>query len=145
MSAWCLPLVLTLPNIRIAQAYLQSDLDLFFSNFSKNQVQKTPTTRLIDGAIVQTTNQGFGYNGESDLDLEYAMALINPQKVTLYQVGDTVEGASFNNFLDAIDGDYCTYLGGDDPSQDGVYPDPFPGGYKGAEQCGGKILPPSAR
>jgi tripeptidyl-peptidase-1 len=56
---------------------------------------------------------GFGYNGESDLDLEYAMALVYPQKVTLYQAGDTVEGASFNDFLDAIDGSYCSYEGGD--------------------------------
>jgi hypothetical protein len=41
--------------------------------------------------------------------------LVYPQKVTLYQVGDLVEGASFNNFLDAIDGSYCTSGGGDDP------------------------------
>ena len=65
------------------------------------------------------------------------MTLVNPQPVTLYQVGDEVEGASFNNFLDAIDGSYCTTAGGDDPTQDAVYPDPFPGGYKGPENCGG--------
>lgn len=40
-------------------------------------------------------------------------------------------GASFNNFLDAIDGSYCTFEGGDDPSQDGIYPDTQPGGYAG--------------
>ncbi len=119
------------------QAYLQGDLNLFFANFSTNQQQKTPTTDLIDGAVVQTTTQGFGYNGESDLDLEYAMTLVNPQPVTLYQAGDLVEGASFNNFLDAIDGSYCTYEGGDDPTQDATYPDPFPGGYTGPENCGG--------
>ena len=67
------------------------------------------------------------------------MALVNPQKVTLYQVGDLVEGASFNNFLDAIDGSYCTYEGGDDPIQDAAYPDPF-GGYQGPENCGGKLI-----
>ena len=65
------------------------------------------------------------------------MTLVNPQPVTLYQVGDTVEGASFNNFLDSIDGSYCSFQGGDDPTQDGVYPDPLPGGYKGPENCGG--------
>lgn len=86
---------------------------------------------------MQTTNQGFQFNGESDLDLEYAMTLVNPQPVTLYQVGDDVEGASFNNFLDAIDGSYCTYQGGDDPTQDAVYPDPYPGGYTGPQNCGG--------
>jgi len=31
------------------------------------------------------------------------MTLVYPQKVTLYQVGDLVEGASFNNLLDAFD------------------------------------------
>ncbi|MCJ1352337.1 MAG: hypothetical protein MMC33_002321 [Icmadophila ericetorum] len=119
------------------QAYLQTDLDLFFSNFSKNQVQKTPIFNSIDGGVDQTADQSFDYNGESDLDLEYAMALINPQKITLYQTGDLPEGASFNNFLDAIDGSFCTFEGGDDPTQDGVYPDPLPGGYKGPENCGG--------
>ena len=119
------------------QAYLQGDLDLFFANFSTKQVQKTPTTDLIDGAVVQTQQESFDFNGESDLDLEYAMTLVNPQPVTLYQTGDLVEGASFNNFLDAIDGSYCSYEGGDDPTQDAVYPDTLPGGYTGPENCGG--------
>ncbi|KAL8821248.1 MAG: hypothetical protein Q9223_000673 [Gallowayella weberi] len=118
------------------QAYLQSDLDLFFANFSKNQEQRTPTLNSIDGGIPQTTQQGFQFNGESDLDLEYAMTLINPQNTTLYQVGDQVEGASFNDFLDALDGTYCA---GDDPFQDATYPDPFggEGAYLGPKNCGG--------
>ena len=37
-------------------------------------------------------NQSFNYNGESSLDLEYAMGLVNPQPITLLQVGDLVEG-----------------------------------------------------
>lgn len=72
------------------------------------------------------------------------------QMVTLYQTGDTVESGlvllyisprvsdgfgridvSFNNFLDAIDGSYCTFEGGDDPSEDGIYPATQPGGYTG--------------
>lgn len=64
------------------------------------------------------------------------MSLVYPQKVTLYQVGDSYEGASFNNFLDAIDGSYCTYQGGDDPTQDASYPDTEGTGlgvYKGPE------------
>ena len=119
------------------QAYLQTDLDLFFANYSKNQVYRTPIFDSIDGGVDQTTNKSFDFNGESDLDLEYAMTLVNPLPVTLYQVGDLVEGASFNNFLDALDPSYCTFDKGDDPSQDGVYPDPKPGGYKGPENCGG--------
>lgn len=119
------------------QAYLQEDLDLFFANFSRKQVQRTPILNSISGGVVQTTNQGFNFNGESNLDLEYAMALINPQKTTLYQVGDLEQGASFNNFLDGIDGDYCTFDGGNDPIQDATYPNPDPGGYNGPETCGG--------
>lgn len=68
------------------------------------------------------------------------MALVYPQNVTLYQTGDLAEGASFNNFLDALDGAYCTSDGGDDPEQDGVYPDPYGSGYgyySGPENCGG--------
>jgi len=68
------------------------------------------------------------------------MSLVYPQNVTLYQTGDLLEGASFNNFLDALDGSYCTYDGGDDPTQDAVYPDPYGSGYgiyTGPEACGG--------
>lgn len=119
------------------QVYLQGDLDLFFANFSTNQAQRTPILNSIDGGAIGTTaTAGFATNAESDLDLEYSMALINPQKTTLYQVGDTIEGASFNDFLDAIDGSYCTYDGGDDPTQDAQYPDTR-GGYQGPKNCGG--------
>lgn len=68
------------------------------------------------------------------------MALAYPQEVTLYQTGDLAEGASFNNFLDAIDGAYCTADGGDDPTSDAMYPDPSGNGtsyYSGPENCGG--------
>lgn len=121
------------------QAYVASDLDQFFRNFTPDAVGERPILDSIDGGVVQTTNRSFDFNGESDLDLEYAISLVYPQKVTLYQVGDLVEGASFNNFLDAIDGSYCTYEGGDDPTQDGIYPDPnnTVGAYKGPENCGG--------
>ncbi|KAG6882715.1 hypothetical protein C0993_009447, partial [Termitomyces sp. T159_Od127] len=54
--------------------------------------------------------------------------------------GDIVEGAEFDNWLDAVDGSFCTFEGGDDPEQDGIYPDPRPGGFKGPESCG--IIPP---
>ena len=117
------------------QAYRPADLDLFFRNFSRSLVGKRPTLAAVDGGVVQQNNQGFNYNGESDLDLEYAMALIAPQKITLYQVGDLQEGASFNNFLDGIDASFCTYEGGDDPNSDALYPDTATGGYKGVD-CG---------
>lgn len=117
------------------QAYLPGDLDLFFKNFSSDLVGQRPIFDSADGGVLQTQTESFNYNGESDLDLEYAMALVAPQKVTLYQVGDLVEGASFNNFLDAIDGSYCSFEGGDDPTFDAIYPDTESGGYKG-DDCG---------
>jgi len=110
-----------------------------FREFSPSQVGVRPEAVLIDGAIVQTFNQSFALNGESALDLEYGMALTHPQPVTLLQVGDLAEGASFNNWLDAVDESYC---GGDDPILDGIYPDPLPGGYDGPESCG-IIKPPN--
>jgi len=119
------------------QAYLAKDMDLFMQKFDPSQVGKRPILNSIDGGVVQTTTQDFNHNGESDLDLQYGMALVgNKQPITLYQVGDTVEGASFNDFLDAIDGSYCKADGGDDPIQDAKYPDPAPGGYKGKKDCG---------
>jgi len=123
------------------QAFLGPDLDLFFANFSPSQVGTRPIPVLIDGAIVQTIVESFDFNGESDLDLEYGMSLTNPQPVQLLQTGDIVEGAGFDNWLDAVDGSYCTFEGGDDPTQDGIYPDPLPGGFKGPESCG-IIAPP---
>lgn len=117
------------------QAYLPGDLDLFFNNFSEALVGERPTFDSIDGGVLQTIVESFSYNGESDLDLEYAMTLVFPQTVTLYQVGDLVEGASFNNFLDGIDASYCTFEGGDDPVYDATYPDSSSQGYK-SKDCG---------
>ena len=79
------------------QAFLQPDLDLFFQNFSTTQSPSAPILVSIDGGVAQTTHKGFNFNGESSLDLEYGMTLTNPQPVQLYQVGDLVEGGSFNN------------------------------------------------
>lgn len=58
------------------QAYLQADLNLFYNNFARQIPAGTaPILNLIDGGVAQTSQQGFSYNGESDLDLEYAIAL----------------------------------------------------------------------
>ncbi|KAI6361932.1 hypothetical protein MCOR25_006355 [Pyricularia grisea] len=105
------------------QAFLQSDLDMFFEEFEPRLKGKPPIVTLIDNGVVQQQNQSFDYNGESALDLEFAMGLIYPQKATLYQVGDLNQAASFNNFLEAIDGTYCDYDGGRsvDPNVDAQY------------------------
>lgn len=119
------------------QAYSPTDLDVFFKNFSSSQIGHRPNMVSIDGGTINVNGSGFVINGESNLDLQFAMALVGKeQPVTLYQVGDPIAGASFNNFLNALDGSYCTFEGGNDPSQDAVYPDPAQGGYKGKEDCG---------
>jgi hypothetical protein len=79
------------------QAFIQTDLDLFFQNFSTSQTLKSPKLISVDGGIPQNISRGFNFNGESSLDLQYGMTLTNPQLVQLYQVGDLVEGGSFNN------------------------------------------------
>lgn len=63
------------------QAYVPSDLDLFFKNFSTSQVGNRPLVKSIDGGYVQQFNKSDGYTTESDLDLEYAMSLVFPQQV----------------------------------------------------------------
>lgn len=51
---------------------------------------------------------------------------------------DYVYVGFLNNFLDAIDGSYCTYsaFGISGNKFDPPYPDPKTGGYKGKLQCG---------
>ncbi|KAH7915586.1 peptidase S8/S53 domain-containing protein [Hygrophoropsis aurantiaca] len=118
-------------------AFLQSDLDVFAKEFDTGLVGKPPQVISIDGGVVQTENVTFAYDSEADLDIEYASAILtDKQNVTVYQIGDLVEGASFNNFLDALDGTYCTFDGGDDPSYDAVFPDKYAGGWNGTEECG---------
>ncbi|KAF9037415.1 subtilisin-like protein [Hymenopellis radicata] len=134
------------------QAFVQSDLDDFFGNFSGDggfYRGLSPIVVGIDGGFVQTDSRSFDYNGESNLDLQYGMEMVSSkQPVTLYQVGDiqigedvsilrnrglTMIGASFNNFLDALDASFC---GGEDPYYDAIYPDPTTGGYMGPPDCG---------
>ncbi|EFX02100.1 protease s8 tripeptidyl peptidase [Grosmannia clavigera kw1407] len=108
------------------QAILQSDLDQYFSQFAPQLTRGSaarPVVRLIDNAVLQTDNESFSFNGESALDLEFAMTLVAPQTATLFQVGDLQQGASFNNLLDSLDGSYCTFEGGgsSDSSIDGQY------------------------
>ncbi|KAK5119268.1 hypothetical protein LTR85_007882 [Meristemomyces frigidus] len=125
------------------ESYLESDLDLFFKTYDPAAVGERPIFDAIDGGYLYdniTNVTAFNYLGEPSLDLQYAMSLVYPQKVVLYQVGDLAESnlTSFNNFLDAIDASYCTYDGGDNSTEDAVYPDPYPGpgSYQGNQNCG---------
>lgn len=83
----CLRALYNLPNGTLAkssygiveytpQAFLQSDLNLFYSNLAREIPSGTaPIFDSIDGGVDQTSTQSFNDNGESDLDLEYAIAL----------------------------------------------------------------------
>lgn len=120
------------------------DLPLFFKNWTTQPIPAnvTPEFISIDGG--QTANFTYdnttGAGVESALDFQTSYAIVYPQKLRLYQVGDGVNVDSvgtFNIFLDALDESYCTYLGGDQPYVDPAYPDPNEGGYTGPLQCGG--------
>ena len=124
--------------------YSQTDLNDFFATLAPNIPQGThPTLDGIDGATAPTTVTMAG--PESDLDFQISYPIIYPQNSILFQTDDDVYEANYtyegflNNFLDAIDGSYCTYSAfgetGNSPL-DPPYPDPQPGGYKGALQCG---------
>ncbi|OCH91087.1 subtilisin-like protein [Obba rivulosa] len=124
------------------QAYIPSDLDQFFQNYSKSLVGERPVMVSIDGGTINNNETDKAFFEESNLDLQYSMGLVGKgQPVTLYQVGDLIINGTFNNFLDALDGSYCTFEGGDNRAFDSTYPDPAPGGFKGPTQCGGAPLP----
>jgi tripeptidyl-peptidase-1 len=117
--------------------YSNDDLDAFFKKYAPTIPQGTkPTPAFVDGATAPTSQAAAGI--ESDLDFEMAYPIIYPQGTTLYQTDDsqwdfTNKPGLFNNFLDALDGSYCTYSSngetGDDPKIDPVY-------SNGSQQCG---------
>jgi tripeptidyl-peptidase-1 len=115
------------------------DLPTFFSKFTKPVIPNgtVPEFLSIDGGRSANASTS---GAESALDFMTAYSIVYPQKIRLYQVGDGVNVDSvgtFNIFLDALDGSFCTYLGGDAPYIDPEYPDPNIGGYTGPLQCGG--------
>ncbi|EKM51045.1 uncharacterized protein PHACADRAFT_151536 [Phanerochaete carnosa HHB-10118-sp] len=137
------------------ETYTADDMDMFFRNFSASQVGERPKLISIDGGkflllsgdsvflrsiiiVVGSINITGADHTESNLDLQYGMTLVGKgQEITLFQTGDAIESASFDNLLDALDGTFCTFEGGDNSTLDGVYPDPDPAGFQGPEQCGG--------
>lgn len=129
----------------LGQMYSQTDLNEFFASLAPNIPQGThPTLDSVDGGTATVTNLSDA-GSESDLDFQVSYPIIYPQNSILFQSDDDVYEANytyeglFNNFLDAIDGSYCTYSAygetGNSPI-DPPYPDPQPGGFKGALQCG---------
>ncbi|KAJ7635154.1 Pro-kumamolisin, activation domain-containing protein [Roridomyces roridus] len=120
--------------------YLQSDLDIFFGNFSPSLVGKSPLFVSIDGGVVDVL-PGTGV-GEDGWILQYSMSLVAPQNVSFLQVGDPIAGdfISFNEWLDAVDGSYCTSEGGDDFAFDPQFPNLSIGDFQ--EHSCGTVQPP---
>ena len=99
----------------------EPDLPLYFKNFTTPEIaaDTRPEFIAIDGGLranATTLSQGSGV--EAALDVQAAYAIVHPQQVRYYQVGDGINVDSvgtFNIFLDALDESYCTYEGGDQP------------------------------
>lgn len=119
---------------------------MFFQTLFPQIAQGThPTLDAIDGAVAPNPVTAAG--PESDLDFQISYPIIYPQGSILFQTDDPVYENDYefegflNNFLDAIDGSYCTYSAfgetGNSPL-DPPYPDPSnaTGAYKGQLQCG---------
>lgn len=116
------------------EMYLQSDLDQFYSSFAPNIPAGTgPKEDFID--FNGNNPDGSEGQGEAALDFQVSIPVIYPQGTELYQTNANFDGfrafGFINQFLDAVDGSYCTYSShgekGDDPTLDGTTPN---------EQCG---------
>lgn len=102
-----------------------------------------PILKAIDGAVAPKSVSAAG--PESDLDFQISYPIIWPQNSVLFQTDDPVYEGDYtyvgilNNFLDAIDGSYCTnsaYGETGNSDIDPPYPDAAAGGYNGSLQCG---------
>ncbi|KAF8155864.1 subtilisin-like protein [Crassisporium funariophilum] len=122
-----------------SNTYLQSDLDTFFGNFSPSLVGKSPELVSINGGSIALDPASDV--GEDGWILQYAMTLVQSQPVQFLQVGNQQIATSFNEWLDAVDGSYCTSDGGDDFSFDPQLPNPFPGGFN--DHSCGTATPPN--
>lgn len=117
--------------------YSQPDLDLFYTFlYNAIPIGTHPEGSMVDGAQAPVLPIETG--GESALDFQISYPIIWPQNSVLFQTDDpqyssTMQYPGFmNNFLDAIDGSYCSVQEPEDPP----YPDPASDGYKGQKMCG---------
>ncbi|OBT91678.1 hypothetical protein VE01_10336 [Pseudogymnoascus verrucosus] len=103
------------------QSYNHEDLNGFFSVYDNVPNDTAPILERFDGGYL-SKETGSGTRGKSNLDL----------------CGGVVWNlATNNNFLDAIDGSYCTFEGGD-ITWDATYPHDAssPDAYTGEPKCG---------
>lgn len=130
------------------------DLTLFYATYAPWVPNGTvPKVESIDGGEAPINCRNGDPNdkcGEADIDMQLAISLVYPQQVINYQVDDAyyapkeiAKDNTFNTFLDALDGSYCSYtaygITGDSPGIDPKYPDGHKNGYKGQRQCGKKL------
>ncbi|KAF7976406.1 hypothetical protein HWV62_6805 [Athelia sp. TMB] len=93
-------------------SYEAKDLDLFYKKYAPSLVKSRPKLIAIDdGKIVK--NATSVDHDESDLDIQYASVLVAPLTLTLLEVGN----GGFDDWLDAVDGSFCTFEGGDEASE----------------------------
>ncbi|TWU74836.1 hypothetical protein ED733_000519 [Metarhizium rileyi] len=117
------------------EMHKQTDLDMFYRLYAPGIPKGTgPKINLIDwGSRKPDPNKA---QGEAALDFDVSVPIIHPQGVELYQTKSNYDGYShlgfLNQFLDAIDGAYCSSDGGDDPNVDGVTADEACGTFKPA-------------
>lgn len=121
------------------EVHRQSDLDIFYSKYATNIPKGTgPKIDLIDWNGQKPDPNGAV--GEAALDFDMAIPLIYPQGTELYQTKTQFDGNThvgiFNQWLDAIDGSYCTSSShgetGDDPTIDGTTKNEMCGKFKPA-------------
>ncbi|EME43885.1 hypothetical protein DOTSEDRAFT_151445 [Dothistroma septosporum NZE10] len=128
----------------LGDVYSQTDLNDFFLTLTQNRIPQGthPKLESVDGATAPDPVTSAG--PESDLDFQISYPIIYPQNSILFQTDDPVYEANYtyagflNNFLDAIDGSYCTTPMPKDggANLDPPYPHNVPGGYNKPLQCG---------
>ena len=122
------------------EMHKQSDLNLFFSKYATKIPKGTgPKIDFID--FNGQNPDGSEAVGEAALDFDIAYPIIYPQNLELYQTNSNFNPSAgtvgfFNQFLDAVDGSYCTSSShgqtGDDPTVDGNTPNESCGDFKPA-------------
>ncbi|KAM3438352.1 hypothetical protein NHJ13734_004225 [Beauveria thailandica] len=103
------------------QKYAQEDLDKYFTLMAPEIPNGThPEVNIIGHDRANGTLEEAG--AEATLDYQMAYPLIWPQQIVDFQTeyDESHPHNYFDFFLDAIDGSYCDYMGGDDPEVDGV-------------------------
>ncbi|KAF7976404.1 hypothetical protein HWV62_6801 [Athelia sp. TMB] len=93
-------------------SYEPADLDLFYKKYAPSLINSRPTLVAIDGGKLVSDPTSVDHD-ESDLDIQYASALVAPLTLTLLEVGN----GGFDDWLDAVDGSFCTFDGGDEENE----------------------------